>query len=336
MNTSSDHIDQLIASYLTGEASPEERAFVERWLSESEDNRKYFAQMKTIFDRAASVTTLESFSTDAAWIRVREKLAPRGKSRRLPIRESAGYSIYKIAAGILLFVAAGIFIYQFLQTDRTASTKVLSDNRAGADTLPDGSDVFLNRHTSIVYSFDRKKNTHIARLSGEAYFNINHDDQNTFIVEAEGTFIRDIGTSFNVKAYPGSPTIDVVVEEGEVMFYTRDNPGVSLKANGKGIYNKETGSFSVAEPERNVTAYKTRFFSFSNNSLETVVQTLNEVYETKITIDDRLKKCRLTVSFNDEHIEEIANIIAETLGLTVSREGAVIALGGSGCEEGQQ
>ncbi len=335
MNTSSDHIDLLIASYLTGEASPEDRVFIERWISESEDNRKYFEQMKTIFDRAASVTTLESFSTDEAWIRVREKLTSKGKSRRLPMRESAGYPIYKIAAGILLFIAAGIFIYQFFETDRSASMKVLSDNRTGADTLPDGSDVFLNRHTSIVYSFDQKKNTHMARLTGEAYFNINHDDQNAFIVEAEGTFIRDIGTSFNVKAYPGSQTIEVVVEEGEVMFYTRDNPGVSLKANGKGIYNKETGSFSVAEPERNVTAYKTRFFSFSNNSLETVVQTLNDVYQTKIRIDDRLKNCRLTVSFNDEHIEEIANVIAETLGLTVSKEGAVIALEGSGCEEGQ-
>ena len=83
-----------------------------------------------------------------------------------------------------------------------------------------------------------------------------------------------------------------------------------------------------------MTAYKTKFFSFSNSSLTEVVQTLNAVYPTRIVIDDALRDCMLTVSFNDENIDEIANVIAETLGLSVVRSAAdVINLKGAGCGE---
>lgn len=120
--------------------------------------------------------------------------------------------------------------------------------------------------------------------------------------------------------------------EGEVVFFTDNNPGIHLKANGKGTYNKTTKTFSIEQPEENVLAYKTKFFSFSDTDLETIVQTLNEVYTTKITLPDHLKKCLLTVSFNDEPIEEIAEVIAETLHLKAIHKPNEIVLEGAGCE----
>jgi transmembrane sensor len=332
LKTSPDHIDDLIASYLAGEASRDEIAFLNTWKEQSESNRRYFDQLSLIFEKAATVATVAEFDTDEAWEKVRQKLLL--KKRPAPILPR-DYTYWRIAAGIALFLAAGIFSYQFFQRQSSVTMHFLSDKATAADTLPDGSGVFLNRETRVDYVFDSKKNTHTARLSGEAYFNIQHDDEKTFIVEAQGTFIKDIGTSFNVKAYPDSATIEVVVEEGEVMFYTQTDSGVYLRANGKGIYNKKTGRFTVAQPEPNVAAYKTKFFSFNNHTLGTVVGTLNEVYSTQIEIDPKLNDCKLTVSFNNETIDEIAQIIAETLGLTVSKDDNVIKLKGSGCGQTQ-
>ena len=335
LDTAPDYIDDLIANYLVGEATPDQIAFVDEWRNKNENNRRYFEQLKLIFEKAASVPLAGQFDTDVAWQKLRAKLPLKGEARTIPL--NSGYSGYKfwlrIAAGIIIFLTVGFFTYNFFETDSPQEIELQADKKTEADTLPDGSDVFLNRETKIEYSFDRKNNTHTAKLVGEAYFNINHDDDKTFIVEAEGTFIKDIGTSFNVKAYPGSPTIEVVVEEGEVMFFTEGHPGIYLKANGKGIYDKNTKTFTVAEPEANVTSYKPKFFSFSDHSLGTVVETLNSVYPQKISIDDELKGCRLTVSFNDENIDEIAHIIAETLGLTVEKSGDVIMLKGLGCVE---
>lgn len=326
-------IESLIASYLSGEASREEMALVENWKNESDSNRRYFEQLKLIFEQAADTTTSEGFDVDRAWQRFRTKISDRPNGKTIPLKSGLpDYRLFmRIAAGIVVFLGVGFFAYNFFRNDAIAHLEVLAGKTTASDTLPEGSEVFLNRQTRIEYSFNERKNVHTAKLVGEAYFNINHNEDKTFIVQAEETFIKDIGTTFNVKAYPEATTIEVVVEEGEVMFYTEGNPGILLKAHGKGIYDKKTRTFAVAEPEPNVTAYKTKFFSFSNHSLETVVKALNDVYPTKIEIGENLRECHLTVSFNDESIGEIANIIAETLGLTVSESGNIITLKGPGC-----
>jgi len=333
LNTEPDHIDELIANYLVGEATPEQIALVDAWKNKNESNLRYFNDFKVIFEKAASVPVNGGFDTDLAWQKVRSRMSGEAKTIPLNPRKADYKYLLRIAAGVLVLLTVGFFTYNFFGTPSVESVELLAGKKTEADTLPDGSGVFLNRQTKIEYSFNKKEKIHIAKLAGEAYFNINHEDSKIFIVEAEGVFIKDIGTSFNVKAYPGSPVVEVVVEEGEVMFYTEGNPGVYLKANGKGIYNKSTKTFTVAEPEPNVTAYKTRFFSFTNHSLDMVVATLNSVYPATIRIDDNLKACRLTVSFNDEDIGEIANVIAETLGLTVTKSGNTIRLKGSGCGE---
>ncbi len=202
------------------------------------------------------------------------------------------------------------------------------------DTLPDGSDVVLNKTTTLAYVYDKRKKVHEVQLKGEAYFNIHHNGDEKFVIDAGGVFIRDIGTSFNVRAYPESDLVEVLVEEGEVIFYkseTQDDSSLYLRAGGKGVYNKKTGAFTVEDPEPNTLSYKTKFFTFSGQNLETVVETLNKVYDKKITVSKAIKKCPLTVSFNDETIEEIAQVIAETLGLTVTEANGRIVLEGESC-----
>jgi ferric-dicitrate binding protein FerR (iron transport regulator) len=209
----------------------------------------------------------------------------------------------------------------------------VANNKTEADTLPDGSNVFLNKETKLAYEFDKKKKSHVVKLKGEAYFNINNKDDHEFIIQVDEVLIKDIGTSFNVKAYPASNTVEVVVEEGEVMFYTHTDSGVYLKAGGKGIYDKITHKFSVDEPDANVTAYKTKFFIFNDSDLRTIVSTLNGVYDQKIKVNENLQNCRLTVTFNNESTEEIASVIAETLGLSIKASEQELLLEGSGCGE---
>ena len=219
-----------------------------------------------------------------------------------------------------------------INADRSSSVEMVSQKETKSDTLPDGSGVFLNKKTELAYTYDKKEKSHFVKLKGEAYFNIQHDDDKNFIIDAEGVFIRDIGTSFNVKAYPEDNTVEVVVEEGKVMFYTGTDTGIYLSAKGKGIYNKATKEFTIEQPEENVLAYKTKFFSFSNTDLRAAVEALNNVYDKKIVLGENLSNCRLTVSFNQEDIDEIAAVMAETLGLTLKNSATEIRLDGQGCE----
>lgn len=333
MKAAPENIDDLIASYLAEEATPADRTRVDEWRALSSENQQYFDQLRLIFEKATANALRgadEVFDTDVAWQRMRTRLSSNGGGKTISIQSpNKTYHFFlRVAAGIIVVLGIGFFVYKGLSPDAERILLVTQDATA-SDTLPDGTDVFLNRQTEIEYVI--RRDMHIAKLSGEAFFDIQHDADETFLVEAEETFIRDIGTSFNVKAYPGSPTIEVFVEEGEVIFYTKDSPGITLKANEKGTYHKATKRFTVSAPEANDTAYKSKHFVFTNNQLGTIVETLNSVYTTKIVIGDHLRSCRLTVSFNNETIDEIADIIAETLGLSVSRSANVITLKGPAC-----
>jgi transmembrane sensor len=329
-----NHIDELIGKYLAREANAEESARLETWVAQSEENRNYFQQFKLIFDKSARVKERPDFNTDEAWNKVRAKLHHKTGGKTINVGSSFGaMQLLRIAASIVLISAIGFFTYRAIQSSRPVTLEVATEKESEADTLPDGSGVYLNKETKLAYAYDKKKKTHRVKLQGEAYFNIQHEDDKVFLVEAGDVFIKDIGTSFNVKAYPDGKTIEVVVEDGEVMFYSEKDTGVYLKRGGKGIYHKDTKTFTVSEAEANVTAYKTRFFIFSDTDLATVVQNLNQVYDKRIVIGKNLMSCRLTVSFNNEDIDEIASVLAETLDLTVKTSDLQIVLEGKGCED---
>lgn len=333
MKRSQEQIDELIGKYLAGEANGEEVAVVESWAQLSEENRFYLDQFKTIFQRSAAVKDLEEFDADAAWIKLKKSLSKKDAATVVPIRKTA-IPFWRIAASLTFIIGAGLLAYKLFQADQGHKPVVISTtNNTINDTLPDGSNVFLNKSTQIAYTFDKKNKQHKVNIKGEAYFNVEHDTTRSFIIEIDGVYVRDIGTSFNVKAYPESRTIEVVVEKGEVMFYTDTDSGVYLKENGKGVFDKITRKFNIDQPEINALSYKTKSFNFSNATLEQVVAELNSVYPQHISIPAKLRGCHLTVSFNDESEEEIVAIIAETLGLKVNHVGEKYMLEGPGCEQ---
>jgi transmembrane sensor len=334
LDKSLDHIDDLIGKYLAGEAEADEIAFVESWAKESQDNQRHMEQFKTIFHRASEVKEFQAFDTDAAWAKLKGSLREsKTKTVHFEPDRISRKLFWRIAASIVVVLGAGFFAYKLsLSGNSTQPIVVVATTDVVTDTLPDGSNIVLNKETKLTYTFDKKQKTHKVALKGEAYFNIQHDDNKTFIVDIAGVYVRDIGTSFNVKALPESNTVEVVVQEGEVMFYTDNDSGVYLRANGKGIYNKTTKTFTIDQPEANVLAYKTKFFSFTNTDLLTVVEDLNRVYPRKIVLSESVKNCHLTVSFNDESQDEIIAVIAETLGLSVRETGGKILLEGPGCE----
>lgn len=144
--------------------------------------------------------------------------------------------------------------------------------------------------------------------------------------------VRDIGTEFNLKAYPDKDTIEIVVTQGEVQFYTLKNAGLNLKAGESARYLKHLKEFQrISKPDTNVLAYKTKVFNFDNTDLKSVVKLLNEIYNTHIQLSPTLAECRLTASFSEDNPNTIIEVIAETMGLTISRREEDIVLEGTGC-----
>jgi transmembrane sensor len=327
-----EYMDDLIGKVLAGEATAKEREQVEEWLRANASNQKYFDQVKTIFDKAASNAIQQQFDTDAAWGRVKSRL--KGKeTKEFRIQNAEYWSVLKIAAGVLIFISAGIFAYQYL-TPQIETIAFVSDKTTVQDTLPDGSTAFLNKKSQISYEYNPRKKTRKVKLTGEAFFDVKHEEEKPFIIETEEVLIKDLGTTFNVKAYPESNNVEVIVESGEVQIYTLSDEGIILKAGEKGFYDKKLKAFSKIEKiDTNGLAYKTKVFSFNNTDLQSVVEMLNQVYDSKITLANKaLSKCHVTVNFNNDNLDLVVEILSETLALKVTRSGDEIILDGAGCQ----
>ena len=69
-----DYIENLIAKQLAGEITMQEEQQLALWMEEDDANRKYYASLKAIYDKAADAGGNIDVDTDAAWMKVKNKI----------------------------------------------------------------------------------------------------------------------------------------------------------------------------------------------------------------------------------------------------------------------
>ena len=149
------------------------------------------------------------------------------------------------------------------------------------------------------------------------------------IVDAGKVFMKDIGTQFNVVALPGSDSLYVHVDEGEVSLYDETGIETRIKKAESAFYIKSQKKIAVNATDETIRAQMqdTISLNFVNAKLTDVVKTLNKKYHTTITIEKKsLENCTITSKFYNEKIETVLSIIAETLKVTYekNKEGFII------------
>lgn len=124
--------------------------------------------------------------------------------------------------------------------DQQPATQNLSEisTRNGSRTrlnLPDGSVVWLNAGSKLVYNKSFDEEVREVTLTGEAYFDVAKNEHRPFIIHAGKMDIRVIGTLFNVKSYPGENTTEASLIRGSIEVTIKDRPSekIILKPNEK-------------------------------------------------------------------------------------------------------
>jgi transmembrane sensor len=137
-----------------------------------------------------------------------------------------------VAASLLIIVAgmAAGYLYnrdQGRQASLSGSTTNHVDTQAGSRTkveLPDGTQVWLNANSQLVYDKNFGTGERELTLSGEAYFDVARNEKIPFILHTRELTIRVLGTSFNVRAYPKERTVETSLIRGLVEITTRRDP----------------------------------------------------------------------------------------------------------------
>jgi len=323
----SKHIDLLIARYITGEASEAEKQELNQWMEQNQTNRKYFEGIFFADKQAVASHRIEKVNADLAWQKVHLQMKAGQTSTALPQKKAATILPLWIRVAAILVIISGLAIFFYNLRNNTpikytAVAAVATDSILNY-TLTDSSLVTLNQQSQIACASGYGKKERRVKLTGEAFFSVKHNAEKPFIVESSGTFIKVTGTSFNIKGNDPDSLVEVYVKTGSVLFFTAENEGISLVAGETGVFNKNKGTFiKTKEADSNVTAYTNRVFVFYHTTLNEVFRQLNKVYGvTIVPANTQLGLCTITVSFNDDEIETILNIIAETLNLTYRSDG---------------
>jgi len=336
LNTEHENIDDLIGKVLSHEATAMEQLTLNEWLRSDPANHKYFDDLKSIFESASTRLADFDFDTDAAWNKVSGRISNQGSPRRIIQFNSKKSSTFNWKVAAVITTLIGTATTLFLLFNNLKQEFVFeSQDQILKQELADGSYAVLNRNTSLTFEVDKNNKERHAELSGEAFFEVIHNVQSEFVIESNGVFIRDIGTAFNVKALAGSDSVEVFVKEGEVEFYSNSNEGLHLTEGQSALYIRTQDTFVKNESPENLSpdAFFSKKFKFRNATLRQVVNSLNDAFKRKFIIaDEVLSTCRITVSFDEEDPELIAQIISETLGLDLNIMGDRIIFSGIGCE----
>lgn len=330
-NGHNDSVNELITKHLAGETSANEQKELFLWINKSPENKRHFDQLKKAFDLTEQHfrPTVQNIDVniDHEWARFTEAIGKEDNVRRL----SSSHVWLRIAATVLLLVAAGGLLYNYLKPDQTVYQTAENRNTI---LLPDGSEVVLNRYTRLSFDPDFGEESRTVSLEGEAFFDVQPDEHRPFIILTENAKVQVLGTSFNVNAYDSLDAVEVIVETGVVSLQpVQGNDKVELTAGQKGIYSRATQALATAtNNDVNYLSWNTERIVFVENDLRSVIETLRKTYHADITLPaDIPQTCIVTVTFEGQSLESVLKVLEQTLDIRYTIRGDKVQITEAGC-----
>ena len=189
--------------------------------------------------------------------------------------------------------------------------------------LSDGSQVTLAPASQLHVPTSFGAGVRDVVLKGEAAFVVRPDAQRPFTVRTAQAVTRDLGTTFDVSAYPGTKATRVVVAEGAV-----DVRGVSLLA-GQLAVVESRGAPRVVRLEHadHFLAWRTGQLVFDATPVSEVLATIGRWYDLDVRVDDpALAGRHVTATYTNAPVEEVLTSLGATLSAGVERRGRVVTL----------
>ncbi|MEO7997258.1 MAG: FecR domain-containing protein [Gemmatimonadaceae bacterium] len=236
-----------IARFLAGEASAGEAADARLWLSEHPDDARVVASLDALLppsiadaqlaDTAAGGNAAGSalpfgrpIDVESALRRVHAQMlttstAPaltvsrQARSNRTPaIAMKRPHSWSKVGWAAAAALVAGVAVTNWrsgLKTEAAVLTYNTPVGTSDSVVLSDGSKVILAAGSRLIVAANYGNGQRNVELQGAGQFTVKHDARRPFSVRSGSAVIRDLGTTFTVKAVDGAGVV-VAVSEGSV------------------------------------------------------------------------------------------------------------------------
>ena len=318
---------ELLARYFSGECSSDEKKLIESWMRADPKNEIEIDNLRKIW----SVSEVQNKNWNAhgalkkVWERIDKKLPER---KPLVIRYPVAH-IFRYAAVFLIVAVSTLIISKiFLNQSIPVITEVMVSNGTTKKIVfPDNSKVFLDAGSFLTYSDRFGEKLREVSLEGEGYFEITENPHIPFIVHAGDAVIKVIGTKFNVRAWTSSHMVKVVVEEGKVLFCSKDDSEDNSVIIAKNQLSTLLENGKPQEPQvvdvSQYLGWMNHAMNFHDVPLNEILQQLERWYNVTINIDNKsLLFAPVTINIPEQRsIEEYLNLIGSIFGLNYEISG---------------
>ena len=183
--------------------------------------------------------------------------------------------------------------------------------------LADGTQVWLNANSRLIYPTAFKGKNREVELQGEGYFKVTHDAFHPFIVKAGDMQTSVLGTEFNVNAFDQSnPHVTLVegsVKVSSVLTHkTETQVAGKIIVPGEDAVLNEQGKIIVSHVDTDdVTCWKDGVQLFDDASLREIVLQLGSWYNVNVVChDESLLNTHLRYMYNRRNgIEEAIKML---------------------------
>ena len=332
---------EALARFFAGESTPAEAEAARRWLEANPADSSALDALNHATAELASVTP-SGLDVEAA---LRKVAARRDANDVIPIdsrrpRPAAAPSVMparrwqpvavRAAAAVLLLVGGGLWWHSMRtrgytnQSTAVAQTFETAVGKRDSVRLADGTRVVLAPESRLTVAKGYGDQVREVELTGEAYFDVHHDAARPFAVHAAGATIRDLGTTFMVRA-TGAQGVRVAVTSGSVSLASDQSPpnaaivlrpgdAGTIAANGQALVERG----GAAEPD---TAWTSGRLVFREAPIAVVRSELRRWYGIDLVVDSSFASRHLSVTFDGETPDRALEIIALSLGARVQRQG---------------
>lgn len=253
-----------------------------------------------------------------------------------PAKKRSKRRYYLLGAGIFSLAIACVTLLFFQQPQVKETVEKRFPNmvitRPGSRTkliLPDGTTVWLNASSKLTYGDDFLQKERRVQLDGEAFFEVVKNEGKPFIINTTVMDVRVLGTTLNVKSYPGEKKAEAVLIRGKIEVQVKRRPQeryllssyekLSI-ASSPGIHpQKELSISSVAPAGKDSaiaeTAWVDNALVFNGEPLSELAVRMERWFGLRITVTGtRLQSFRMTGAFKDDSPEEALKAISIITG----------------------
>ncbi|MCU4158293.1 DUF4974 domain-containing protein [Carboxylicivirga sp. A043] len=166
-------------------------------------------------------------------------------------------------------------------------------------SLKDGTNITLFPQSKLTFPAHFNTSQRLVTLEGEAYFDVESDPTKPFLIEAGGSIVKVLGTSFNVRAYPNENKVETALVSGKV-----NMNNIKITPDQMAVYDRADQTIKILTV--NASIYQERangMFVFDNKRLEEIMYDLSMWYNFEYDFNEesmRNKRFRFKLSHKED------------------------------------